>query len=121
MKIKVEKISYGVNRPQEWIDEHPQFAEMQKRLKWEVEQRGVPDPLVVEDAVDDGYYVCVKGNQMLMCLKDNKLLEEVDCVYWDDATIAQKAYKREWDPDIIFPHLIPDAYAYVPDEPDGYA
>jgi hypothetical protein len=114
MKIDVDKLIYGVNRPQSWLDEHPQYVEMQKKLKHDIESKGLLDPLVVED-MGDGFYKVVKGNQRLQAIVDNDLFEEVECVLREDATPAQLASSSNWDPDKVFAYLIPE-----PVEQDGY-
>lgn len=116
MKIKVIDLKFGVNRPQSWWDEKPQAVEMQKRLKWDIEQYGLKDPFIVEER-QDGYYV-IKGNQRLKCIIDNSLADEVDCLFAHQATKEQKESSDFWDPDKVFAHLIPKP-VQIQDEPDS--
>jgi hypothetical protein len=61
--VDIDQLRYGVNRPQSWIDEHPEFTEYIEKLVKEVPKNGVRKPLI---ATDDGEVQT--GNRMLYAL-----------------------------------------------------
>jgi hypothetical protein len=93
MKVDVSKLKFGVDRSKQWIDEHPKFLIMQDRLKKSILTEGLKNPLIINDD-----YVVQIGNQRLLAIIDLGL-QEVECIFENEAIDLQKFSDDDWDPD----------------------
>ena len=66
--VKVDKLYFGVNRPQSWWDEHPAHLKMLDKMVDSFKLEGVKYPLSVVNEKDDGTYVVTVGNRRLAAL-----------------------------------------------------
>jgi len=69
MKLPVKELLFGVNRPQQWWDEHPEQEKIFKDIKTSIKNDGMKKPLeVTKDK--NGRYVVEVGNQRLRALQE---------------------------------------------------
>ena len=66
MKLSVKELVFGVNRPQQWWDEHPEQQKIFEGIKESIKNDGMEKPLEVN--VDKRGYVVEVGNQRLRAL-----------------------------------------------------
>lgn len=95
MKVPIDKLKFGVNRPQSWIDNHPKFLQMQEKMKESMRTVGQLRRLVISK----NYEVMV-GNQRLRAAIELGW-HEIDCVFEHEARRDElrPPDTREWDPD----------------------
>jgi|TARA_R110000744_G_C19285512_1_gene554071 ParB-like chromosome segregation protein Spo0J len=78
MILKTADLNYGVNRPQEWWDEHPKVESEYQLIKKSIEEKGIRNPLKVTYRKDLGWTVEV-GNQRLRAAQELNIME-INCV-----------------------------------------
>ena len=78
MILKTSDLNYGVNRPQEWWDDHPEFEAEYQLIKKNIAEKGINDQVEVTYHKDSGWTVQV-GNQRLRAANELNILE-IDCV-----------------------------------------
>ena len=66
MELPVKELVFGVNRPQQWWDEHPKQQKIFEEIKESIRNNGMEKPLKVTKN-KQGYVVEV-GNQRLKAL-----------------------------------------------------
>ena len=68
-ELSVKELVFGVNRPQQWWDEHPEQQKIFEGIKESIKNDGMKKPLEVIMEKNRGYVVEV-GNQRLRALLD---------------------------------------------------
>ena len=68
-ELSVKELVFGVNRPQQWWDEHPEQQKIFEGIKESIKNDGMKKPLEVTVEKNRGYVVEV-GNQRLRALLD---------------------------------------------------
>ena len=68
MELSVKELVFGVNRPQQWWDEHPKQQKIFEGIKESIKNDGMKMPLQVTK--DKRGYVVEVGNQRLRALLD---------------------------------------------------
>ena len=69
MELPVKELLFGVSRPQQWWDEHPEQEKIFKDIKTSIKNDGMKKPLKV--TMDkNGRYVVEVGNQRLRALQE---------------------------------------------------
>jgi len=68
MELSVKELVFGVNRPQQWWNEHPEQQKIFEGIKESIKNDGMEKPLEV--TVDKRGYVVEVGNQRLRALLD---------------------------------------------------
>ena len=66
MELPVKELVFGVNRPQQWWDEHPKQQKIFEDIKESIKNEGMKKPLEV--TMDKRGYVVEVGNQRLRAL-----------------------------------------------------
>jgi len=66
MELSVKELVFGVNRPQQWWDEHPIQQKIFEDIKESIKNNGMKKPLEV--TIDKRGYVVEVGNQRLKAL-----------------------------------------------------
>jgi len=66
MELQVKELVFGVNRPQQWWDEHSKQQKIFEEIKESIKNEGIKKPLEV--TVDKRGYVVEVGNQRLKAL-----------------------------------------------------
>ena len=66
MELPVKELVFGVNRPQQWWDEHPEQQGIFEGIKESIKNDGMKKPLEV--TIDKRGYVVEVGNQRLRAL-----------------------------------------------------
>ena len=66
MPVATSKLTFGVNRPQRWWDEHPDQQLIYAEIKQSIQANGLKNPLEVTH--DSRGYVVDVGNQRLKAL-----------------------------------------------------
>ena len=69
MDLSVKELVFGVNRPQQWWDEHPKQQKIFEDIRESIKNDGMEKPLEVTVEKNRGYVVEV-GNQRLRALLD---------------------------------------------------
>ena len=69
MELSVKELVFGVNRPQQWWDEHPEQQKIFEDIRESIKNDGMEKPLEVTVEKNRGYVVEV-GNQRLRALLD---------------------------------------------------
>jgi len=69
MELSVKELVFGVNRPQQWWDEHPEQQKIFEDIRESIKNDGMENPLEVTVEKNRGYVVEV-GNQRLRALLD---------------------------------------------------
>ena len=69
MELSVKELVFGVNRPQQWWEEHPEQQKIFEDIKESIKNDGMEKPLEVTVEKNRGYVVEV-GNQRLRALLD---------------------------------------------------
>ena len=69
MELSVKELVFGVNRPQQWWDEHPEQQKIFEDIRESIKNNGMEKPLEVIAEKNRGYVVEV-GNQRLRALLD---------------------------------------------------
>jgi len=64
--LSVKELVFGVSRPQQWWDEHPDQETIFQDIKESIKNNGMEKPLEV--TMDKRGYVVKKGNQRLRAL-----------------------------------------------------
>ena len=67
IELSVKELLFGVNRPQQWWDEHPEQEKIFTDIKESIKNEGMKKPLEVTKDKNRGYVVEV-GNQRLRAL-----------------------------------------------------
>ena len=78
-EIEVVRLYAGVNRPQTWIDQHPNYSKMQERMCESITKEGLRYPLACINEKCDGTYKVSTGNQRLHALQTLGI-EKAKCV-----------------------------------------
>jgi|10_taG_2_1085330.scaffolds.fasta_scaffold33258_3 ParB-like chromosome segregation protein Spo0J len=73
--VPIDELYYGVNRPQKWIDKHPEFTRSIENIKKSIKEVGMLKPLEI-----DMGNVVQKGNQRLFALREMGWNKLVKCV-----------------------------------------
>ena len=68
MELSVKDLVFGVNRPQQWWDEHPAQQKIFEGIRESIKNDGMEKPLEV--IIDKRGYVVEVGNQRLRALLD---------------------------------------------------
>ena len=69
MELPVKELLFGVSRPQQWWDEHPEQEKIFEDIKESIKNDGMKNPLKV--TMDkNGRYVVEVGNQRLRALRE---------------------------------------------------
>ncbi len=68
MELSVKELVFGVNRPQQWWDDHPDQQKIFEEIKESIKNDGMKMPLQVTK--DKRGYVVEVGNQRLKALLD---------------------------------------------------
>ena len=66
MKLLVKELVFGVNRPQQWWNEHPEQQKIFEGIKESIKNDGMKKPLEV--TIDKRGHVVEVGNQRLKAL-----------------------------------------------------
>ena len=66
--LPVKELVFGVNRPQQWWDEHPEQQKIFEDIRESIKNEGMEKPLQV--TMDKRGYVVEVGNQRLRALLD---------------------------------------------------
>ena len=66
MELSVKELSFGVKRPQQWWDEHPEQQKIFEEIKESIKNEGMKKPLEV--IVNKRGHVVEVGNQRLRAL-----------------------------------------------------
>ena len=66
--LPVKELVFGVNRPQQWWNEHPKQQKIFEDIKESIKNEGMKKPLEV--TMDKRGYVVEVGNQRLRALLD---------------------------------------------------
>ena len=69
MELSVKELVFGVNRPQQWWEEHPEQQKIFEGIRESIKNDGMEKPLEVTVEKNRGYVVEV-GNQRLRALLD---------------------------------------------------
>ena len=69
MELSVKELVFGVNRPQQWWEEHPEQQKIFEGIRESIKNDGMEKPLEVIMEKNRGYVVEV-GNQRLRALLD---------------------------------------------------
>ena len=69
IELSVKELLFGVSRPQQWWDEHPEQEKIFKDIKESIKNNGMKKPLEVTVDKNRGYVVEV-GNQRLRALQE---------------------------------------------------
>ena len=67
-ELSVKELVFGVNRPQQWWDEHPEQQKIFEDIRESIKNEGMEKPLQV--TMDKRGYVVEVGNQRLRALLD---------------------------------------------------
>ena len=67
-ELSVKELVFGVNRPQQWWDEHPEQHKIFEDIRESITTEGMEKPLQV--TMDKRGYVVEVGNQRLRALLD---------------------------------------------------
>jgi len=67
-ELSVKELVFGVNRPQQWWDEHPKQQKIFEGIKESIKNKGMEKPLEV--TMEKRGYVVEVGNQRLRALLD---------------------------------------------------
>ena len=68
IELSVKELVFGVNRPQQWWDEHPKQQKIFEDIRESIKNDGMEKPLQV--TIDKSGYVVEVGNQRLRALLD---------------------------------------------------
>ena len=68
MELSVKELVFGVNRPQQWWDEHPEQQKIFEGIRESIKKDGMEKPLEV--TMDKRGHVVEVGNQRLRALLD---------------------------------------------------
>ena len=66
MELSVKELVFGVNRPQQWWDKHPEQQKIFEDIKQSIKNNGMKKPLEV--TIDKRGHVVEVGNQRLKAL-----------------------------------------------------
>ena len=77
MVIPVDDLLFGVNRPEQWWDEHPDIVKSKNKIAESISSEGLRNPLTVTET--DGKYTVQVGNQRLQAMLDLGM-EAASCI-----------------------------------------
>jgi len=77
MEIPVSDLLFGVNRPQQWWDDHQDVVRSKNKIAESISLEGLRNPLTVTE--DNGKYTVEVGNQRLQAMLDLGI-ETASCI-----------------------------------------